>query len=91
MGNPIQYHNTDNKGGFRKTASVRPPGRTQRGVNENVSPVRILLECILVNDNKFILVGHRVSIRKNKILIQTKLPFVSNRIIVTNDDVALHG
>ena len=38
MGNPIQYHNTDNKGGFHKTASVRPPGRTQRGVNENVSP-----------------------------------------------------
>ena len=26
MGNPIQYRNTDNKGGFRKTASVRPPG-----------------------------------------------------------------
>ena len=38
MGNPIQYHNTNNKGGFRKTASVHPPGRTQRGVNENVSP-----------------------------------------------------
>ena len=66
MGNPIQYHNTDNKrlsvkmngfnskvvcknssvtiweilfniaipitrGGVRKTASVRPPGRTERG------------------------------------------------------------
>ena len=38
MGNPIQYRNTDNKGGFHKMASVRPPGRTQRGVNENVSP-----------------------------------------------------
>ena len=38
MENPIQYCNTDNKGGLMKTASVRPPGRTQRGVNENVSP-----------------------------------------------------
>ena len=53
MGNPIQYRNTDNpsqiqgwvshnKGGFHKTAfivMVHPPGRTRRGVNENVSPV----------------------------------------------------
>ena len=38
MGNPIQYRNTDNKGGVRKTASVPPQGRTQRGVNENLTP-----------------------------------------------------
>ena len=31
MGNPIQYRNTDNKGGFRKTASVRPPGAYREG------------------------------------------------------------
>ena len=31
MGNPIQYHNTDNKGGFRKMASVRPPGAYPEG------------------------------------------------------------
>ena len=39
MGNPIQYRNTDNKGGFRKTAAVRPPGGVPRGgVNENLTP-----------------------------------------------------
>ena len=38
MGNPIQYHNTDNKGSFVKRLQYAPLGRTQRGVNENVSP-----------------------------------------------------
>ena len=38
MGNPINITIPITRGGFRKTASVRPPGRTQRGVNENVSP-----------------------------------------------------
>ena len=42
MGNPIQYCNTDNKGGFRKTASVCPPrGVPRGGVNENLTPVPI--------------------------------------------------
>ena len=85
MGNPIQYHNTDNKrlsvkmngfnskvvcknssvtiweilfnitipitrGGFVKRLQYAPPGRTERGVNENLTPVRILLECILVKN-----------------------------------------
>ena len=31
MGNPIQYRNTDNKGGFHKTASVLPPGAYPEG------------------------------------------------------------
>ena len=31
MGNPIQYRNTDNKGGFIKRLQYAPPGRTQRG------------------------------------------------------------
>ena len=31
MGNPIQYRNTDNKGGFHKTASVHPPGAYPEG------------------------------------------------------------
>ena len=36
MGNPIQYHNTDNKGGFVKRLQYAPPGRTQRGVNDRL-------------------------------------------------------
>ena len=32
MGNPIQYRNTDNKGGgFVKRLQYAPPGRTERG------------------------------------------------------------
>ena len=53
MGNPIQYRNTDNKGGFRKTASVRPPGAYPEGVNENVSPVLALLPISGVSKNLY--------------------------------------
>ena len=31
MGNPIQYRNTDNKGGFVKRLQYAPLGRTERG------------------------------------------------------------
>ena len=39
MGNPIQYRNTDNKGGFVKRLQYAPPrGVPRGGVNENLTP-----------------------------------------------------
>ena len=41
MGNPIQFAIPIRRGGFKKRLQYAPPGRTQRGVNENVSPALI--------------------------------------------------
>ena len=39
MGNPIQYHNTNNRGGFVKRLQYVPPrGIPRGGVNENLTP-----------------------------------------------------
>ena len=38
MGNPIQYRNTDNKGGFVKRLQYAPWGVPRGGFNENLTP-----------------------------------------------------
>ena len=40
MGNPIQYHNTDNKGGFVKRLQYAPRGVPRGRVNENLTPAQ---------------------------------------------------